>query len=391
MYLQSLGFLGAANHGNMMGSSLLNKPNENHVDDNANMKNNSSSINNNMPFNSFNNISGSGNLALQQQLANISLENMQLFQNKMQSFSPFKQQPPQQQTPQPDANLLAQQELYHLNQELLNRLKNMNIGYSTTTTSLGSNFSAASNNFGSNPNNYIFTNANAQNFLTNSTNLNSSTSHNVNSNAQTNTTNNANSNNEIHSNKNNSSISHNDLMGGMPGMNNMPSSPLGTLNRSSSTYSTISPLDDNLCLSFDRSLDNINNNQKDDSHFIKPLSQGGAVTTMDADGKVKVIVPVSTEKSKSDNFFFADGGTSSGINRSPQTKAITPILSRGEKKVTLPGVVVKVTDEQGNVTNQRRLPAQPSFIQRSTSEKTPNRSQMMSQVQRTQWARHTTK
>ena len=31
------------------------------------------------------------------------------------------------------------------------------------------------------------------------------------------------------------------------------------------------------------------------------------------------------------------------------------------------------------------------FIQRSTSEKVPNRSELMSQVQRTAWARHTTK
>lgn len=371
-YLQQLGLLGAAG-GNMMGTNLMNKVQENHVDElNNNTNKNTSSISGNMSFSPTFNMSNSGNMALQQHLANINMENLQLL-NKM----PFTQQYNKQQ--QEVNNLLAQQELFNLNQELLNRLKNINLGYSTTPTSLGPNFSAASNNYGTDPSSYIFSNANAQSFLNNNANNNPNTN-----------------NNSSNLNNKNSSISNNDIIGGVPGLNNVPSSPLGTLNRSSSTYSTISPLDDNLCLSFDRSLDNINNNnQSNDSQFIKPLSQVGALTTLDADGKVKVIVPVH-EKSKSDNDFFGEGGAggSSGLQRPQvQQKTITPILSRGEKKVTLPGVVtVKVTDEQGNVreTNQRKLPAQPSFITRSTSEKVPNRSTMM-QVQRTQWARHTTK
>lgn len=182
------------------------------------------------------------------------------------------------------------------------------------------------------------------------------------------------------------------------------SSPLGTLNRSSSTYSTISPIGD----SFDRSLDNINNNNNNssnDSAFIKPLSQVGTVTTLDNDGKVKVIVPVDLthqrdrERYRLEEDFFGDrrsgmagGGGSATLQRPPtQQRVLTPILSRGDKKSQGNTVTLKVTDETGNVTNQRKLPAQPSFITRSTSEKVPNRSQMMSHVQRTQWARHTTK
>ncbi|XP_014261681.1 capon-like protein isoform X2 [Cimex lectularius] len=44
-----------------------------------------------------------------------------------------------------------------------------------------------------------------------------------------------------------------------------------------------------------------------------------------------------------------------------------------------------------DLNSLRLQDARPSFIQRSTSEKVPNRSELMSQVQRTAWARHTTK
>jgi hypothetical protein len=123
---------------------------------------------------------------------------------------------------------------------------------------------------------------------------------------------------------------------------------------------------------------------------------------------VKVIVPVEQqnfhhsqrerERYRTDEEIYNDkrsrgGGETAYLQKPPssQKKALTPILSRGEKKTQGNTVTLKVTDEAGNVTNQRKLPAQPSFITRSTSEKVPNRSQMMSHVQRTQWARHTTK
>lgn len=140
--------------------------------------------------------------------------------------------------------------------------------------------------------------------------------------------------------------------------------------------------------------------------LIKPLSQVGTVPTLENDGRVKVLVPVEHQQHQSnrerdryrvEDDFFGDrrSGGSSGtatLQRPPtQPRAFTPILSRGEKKSQGNTVTLKVTDEAGNVTNQRKLPAQPSFITRSTSEKVPNRSQMMSHVQRTQWARHTTK
>lgn len=129
--------------------------------------------------------------------------------------------------------------------------------------------------------------------------------------------------------------------------------------------------------------------------FIKPLSQVGTLTTMDSDGKVKVIVPVNPNEQlevsklanrKSTSFLELSGSA----NIDGSSKNVSILKESKEKKSSIPSLVtLKVTDESGTVT--RRLPATPSFITRSTSEKVPNRSQIMSQVQRTQWARHTTK
>ncbi|XP_019772881.2 capon-like protein isoform X1 [Dendroctonus ponderosae] len=83
-------------------------------------------------------------------------------------------------------------------------------------------------------------------------------------------------------------------------------------------------------------------------HFIKPLSQVGTLTTTDAEGRVRVIVPV------------------------PSNSEDTDRLSN-----------LRISDEL-------RLMNGPG-ISRSASERVPNRSELLSQVQRTMWARHTTK
>lgn len=334
LYLQTLSLLGSSSP-----TSIMSSQKQNDFMQHDDLKNN----------NGPNKISQqNGNIN-----AGLNLESFQIFQNTMQAYNQMQKMAMPQQ----------HQELYQLNQELLNRLKNLNLGFQSPSTPVSSPFTpsptAGLPNFPDS--NFMFTNAAAQNFLNN------------------------NNNNNVN--------------------NVIASSPMGTLNRSSSTYSTISPIGD----SFDRSLDNINNNNSShDSAFIRPLSQVGAMTTMDSDGKVKVIVPMDhlqnqqhqqaqreRERYRVEDNFFGDrrSGASGGTLQKPPTqpKALTPILSRGEKKTQGNTVTLKVTDEAGNVTNQRKLPAQPSFITRSTSEKVPNRSQMMSHVQRTQWARHTTK
>jgi carboxyl-terminal PDZ ligand of neuronal nitric oxide synthase protein len=254
------------------------------------------------------------------------------------------------------------QELYQLNQELLNRLKTFNLGgypssplqTPVSTTSFTPSPTTGHPSF-PNDSSFMFTNAATQNYLNNN-NINNNTI-------------------------NNSNI-----------ISNMASSPIDTLNRSSSTYSTISPIGD--------SWDNINNNNissSNESPFIKPLSQVGTLTTMDNEGKVKVVVPIEQQSAllvRNDPDFFVEKRQIGMTLQRPhnQNQVLTPILSRGEKRNQSGNTVtLKVTDETGNVTNQRKLPAQPSFITRSTSEKVPNRSQIMKDMQRTQWARHTTK
>ncbi len=285
---------------------------------------------------------------------NGNIDGLSIFQNTIQSYNTLQKlsMPP---TPSP------QQELYNLNQELLNRLKNLNIGYPSTTplqTPVSASFTPSPTAGFPTDSNFIFTNTATQNYMNNNNNNNS--------------------------------------------INMMASSPIDTLNRSSSTYSTISPIGD----SFDRSLDNINNNNinsSNESPFIKPLSQVGTLTTLDNDGKVKVLVPIEEQQRErvilrgDENYYNSDkrtgGGGGGTLTRSHPSKTpiLTPILSRGEKRNQSGNTVtLKVTDETGNVTNHRKLPTQPLMITRSTSEKVPNRSQMMN-VQRTQWARHTTK
>lgn len=206
-------------------------------------------------------------------------------------------------------DLLQQQDLFQSNQELLNRLQALNLGYNSSI-----------NNY-SPKNSFMY------------------------------------SNNQLSPNNN---INMN-LLSSPSSVGNLTPSPI--LNRSS--YSS-SPLEDSLGVSMERNLDRMSN----DSQFIRPLSQVGTMTTMDNDGKVKVIVPVAgNEMHKGENH-----------------------VKKSDKHVTLPDfVTLRVTDETGNVTNTRKISATPSFITRSTSEKVPNRSQIMSEVQRTAWARHTTK
>ncbi|XP_049886274.1 capon-like protein [Pectinophora gossypiella] len=95
--------------------------------------------------------------------------------------------------------------------------------------------------------------------------------------------------------------------------------------------------------------------------FIMPLSHNGTLTATGEDGRVRLIVPVSPS-----------GSTSDVVNTQPEAGAAAPT-----------GATLKVPGSEGLLT-----PAGP--ITRTTSEKVPNRSEMMT-VMRSQWTRHTTK
>lgn len=93
----------------------------------------------------------------------------------------------------------------------------------------------------------------------------------------------------------------------------------------------------------------MNNNRE--AQFIKPLSQIGTLTTTDIDGRVRVIVPVPSNSNE---------------NSASNLLANLRISDDMNKQFTGTGIT------------------------RSTSEKVPNRSELMSQVQRQNWSRHTT-
>lgn len=93
--------------------------------------------------------------------------------------------------------------------------------------------------------------------------------------------------------------------------------------------------------------------------FIMPLSHNGTLAATGEDGRVRLIVPVSPSASSSDV-------VSIKIEAPPESS----------------GATLKVPDADHS------NPAGP--ITRSTSEKVPNRSEMMTAL-RAQWTRHTTK
>lgn len=232
------------------------------------------------------------------------------------------------------AELLAQQEIYNLNQELLNKLQNLSL--------LGQlNPSFSNNPVNQNTNQFPFLYGNQQTFGSQ-----------------------------------NSSPSGGTL------------TPLGNQQSGSRSQSYMTtPLNCNkLGLSLDESLDNLttaslssSKHSHESPQFIRPLSQIGTMTTVNYDGKVKVIVPV-TESDENSN--------------SRQKRADYQTQRQDGKKVSIPGIVT--TDERGTLKRMASAgsscgSATPSFITRSSSEKVPSRSQMMTEMQRTQWARHTTK
>ncbi|XP_067645090.1 putative uncharacterized protein DDB_G0277255 isoform X1 [Eurosta solidaginis] len=155
-------------------------------------------------------------------------------------------------------------------------------------------------------------------------------------------------------------------------------SPMSTLTRSSYTHSPQlqhrqqQDVEALRLSSIDQNLNNLM-----DEQLMKPLS--GPVLTATSNGNIATSSPTVTRESSR---------SSSTLD---STSPSSPRMRSGNNEQRFNTVTLKVTDEAGNVTNQRKISATPSFIQRSTSEKVPNRSQIMSQVQRTAWARHTTK
>lgn len=104
-----------------------------------------------------------------------------------------------------------------------------------------------------------------------------------------------------------------------------------------------------------------------------------------SDGNTKIGSPTSIT-------ILAPSAKSSRSSTSPATTVGSGTIRKNDKRVKLPDFSLHITDENGKIMNSKRMSsAIPSTITRTTSEKVSNRSQLMSEVQRTAWARHTTK
>ncbi|XP_016966186.1 capon-like protein isoform X2 [Drosophila biarmipes] len=165
-------------------------------------------------------------------------------------------------------------------------------------------------------------------------------------------------------------------------------SPLGSMNRNS--FAGSSSLNEDIRLSIEQNLNNLEEQLKAavSNGNLAGLACGGSTSTRDTSRSSSTLDSPSSPRLRSSNNNIS-AGSSNGNQHPSQNQNNNGNSNGGSSRETrFNTVLLRVTDEAGH---QRKLSATPSFITRSTSEKVPNRSQMMSQVQRTTWARHTTK
>jgi carboxyl-terminal PDZ ligand of neuronal nitric oxide synthase protein len=119
--------------------------------------------------------------------------------------------------------------------------------------------------------------------------------------------------------------------------------------------------------------------EEEPTQFIRPLSHGGT----DGGGRTEEMLlldpslPAANKRQQQNQ----DSGNPQ-VNKKDQNQLAATLSSMVSLRVS---GVEDSTNRRGGLSNG------PPFITRSTSEKVPNRSELMSQVQRTAWARHTTK
>jgi carboxyl-terminal PDZ ligand of neuronal nitric oxide synthase protein len=119
-------------------------------------------------------------------------------------------------------------------------------------------------------------------------------------------------------------------------------------------------------------------NAEEPAQFIRPLSHSGSDSGGRSEEMPRLDPPPGTTKRQQEN---QDSG-SAQTSKKEQNQLAAALSSMVSLRVS---GVEDSASKRGGLTNG------PPYITRSTSEKVPNRSELMSQVQRTAWARHTTK
>lgn len=323
----------------------INDSNNNHKNNNNN--NSNKNINNN---NESGNASDLNANAKQQQL-----------QKKQLQLQPLPQ-------PQQKSENFLPTDLFLSNQELLNRLQTFSLGLNNNNN----NNNSIINRSYSPCNSFLYADSNQ--LINNNNNNNSNKNSIVDS---------------MHQLTNNNNFK---LLNSPSSVVNMTPSP--TFNRSS--YSS-SPMLDNSSSSpiiMDMTIATIDE-CNDSTKFIRPILAAPLISSMHS-----VHDPTDLKFP-----LLASGGGQKRINKIGSSRSSSSIAGAGasgidetirqksDKRVTLPDFTLHITDECGNIMNSRKQSssATPSAITRTTSEKVSNRSQLMSEVQRTAWARHTTK
>ncbi|XP_023165229.2 capon-like protein isoform X4 [Drosophila hydei] len=193
---------------------------------------------------------------------------------------------------------------------------------------------------------------------------------------------------------NNNAASGFNFLASASGMNagTLTPSPLGTLTRNSFTGSSM--LNEELRLSIEQNLNNLEEQLKVavSNGNLAGLACGGSTSTRDTSRSSSTLDSPSSPRQRRCNNNISpsssNGNNNINNNNGNGNGSGNGGNNNNSRETRFNTVLLRVTDEAGH---QRKLSATPSFITRSTSEKVPNRSQMMSQVQRTAWARHTTK
>lgn len=257
-------------------------------------------------------------------------------------------------------------DLFHVNQELLNRLQALNLNANATQATQQQTPSTAA---ATPHNSYFFVNPLSCTPAT-----------------PTNT---------LGNNNNNGAASAFNFLAASPAALNasvaLSPSPLGTLNRNSFTGSSM--LNEDLRLSIEQNLNNLEEQLKvavSNGNLAGLACGGGSTGTRDTSRSSSTLDSPSSPRQRSSNNNISPGSSSQQSNSTSNNNNNNSNSNNNNnaRETRFNTVLLRVTDEAGH---QRKLSATPSFITRSTSEKVPNRSQMMSQVQRTAWARHTTK
>jgi carboxyl-terminal PDZ ligand of neuronal nitric oxide synthase protein len=119
--------------------------------------------------------------------------------------------------------------------------------------------------------------------------------------------------------------------------------------------------------------------EEEPTQFIRPLSHAGS----DGGGRTAETLLLdaphsAVNKRQQQN----QDGANTQVNKKDQNQLAATLSSM---------VSLRVSGGEDGTNKRGGLSNGPPFITRSTSEKVPNRSELMSQVQRTAWARHTTK